>query len=736
VNLDLSEEQQLLVDSFGRLFAELGGTSRSRERLAHGVDRELTKSLGEMGALAMRSPRSDMGSLSVFEAILLLEQAGRVVASVPLAETLVAVRLIGDCGDAAAGEWFDKLASGDAVVTLALSNAATAPNQLVHFGADADVVVALDGDRLCLYRGGLTSVGNDHGSYRLARFSPAQAEVVAELAQGSDAVRLHAAAVEEWKLLVAAELYGMAGASLDLSVAYAKERQAFGRLIGSFQAIAHPLADHTVNLEGAKLLTWWAAWAASRNDKNAPAGVSMAFFWAISTADQATRRALHTLGGYGLPLEHDSQLYFRRAKARALILGDPGDELARAAERLWLGAEAPTIDAGEVGVDFTLGADAEAIASETAETLQRLMTPERRAKMQDSYEGHNPEIATAMAKEGLLFPSWPKEWGGRDAAPLSHLAILQAWRENGVASHSQTTTDIVGYMIMKFGGEALLRDVMPQIASGEAPCCLGYSEPSGGSDIFAAQTKATWDEHRKVWLINGQKMWTTGANLAKYILILTRTEPGSVRHHGLTLFVLPMDTPGIEVHPIFTMMDERTNTTFYSDVAVPDEYRLGPVGGAMTVMGAALAKEHAGVYGSGDRRYLEGILEWAQKPGADGQIRFAHRDTRKRIARAATITQIEDLLARRAAWYAGAYPNAGRTVYGPMAKLFHGESSQASYADLMDLAAPDSLAGDAGLLTELEHLHRQVQVESIAGGTSEIQRSQIAEVYLGLPKSR
>ena len=116
MNLDLSDEQQLLVDSFGRLFAELGGASRSREKLAHGVDRELTRSLGEMGALAMRSPRSDMGSLSVFEAILLMEQAGRVVASVPLAETLIAVRLIGDCGHATASEWFEKLATGDAVV--------------------------------------------------------------------------------------------------------------------------------------------------------------------------------------------------------------------------------------------------------------------------------------------------------------------------------------------------------------------------------------------------------------------------------------------------------------------------------------------------------------------------------------------------------------------------------------------------------------------------------------------
>jgi len=736
VNLDLSEEQQLLVDSFSRMFAGLGGSTRARERFAPRLDRELLGKLGESGALALRSSRSEMGPVSLFEAMLLLEQAGRALASAPLAETIVVGRLLGDAQGDAASRWFEKLANGTGVASLALFDAAVHSNQLVQFGADADMVVALDGERLGLFAGGLTPVAQDHGDYRLARFDPRNAELLAELGRGDAAALLHAVAVEEWKLLVAAELCGMAAASLDLAVDYAKERHAFGRPIGSFQAVAHPLADRAVDLEGARLLTWWAAWQAARNADDAAAAASMAFYWSATTADQATRRALHTFGGYGLSREHDAQLFFRRAKARALLLGDPGNELARVTERLFVTRSGPTVPTGDVGIDFSLGAEAEGIARETVTLLERLMTPERRAKMVDSYDGHNPDISTALAAEGLLYPEWPKEWGGRAASPLAGLAALRKWEECGVAPHAQTVTTMVGRTVMRFASEEVRNEALPRIASGQSVCCMGYSEPGSGSDIFAAQTKAAWDEERQAWVINGQKMWTTGANLADYILLLTRTEPGSVRHKGLTLFFVPMDTPGIEVFPIHTVMDERSNATFYTDVIVPDKYRIGEAGGGIDVMAKILVLEQAGVYGPGDRRMLPVILDWARKPRADGSVPLDDKDTRKRIAKLALVAQVGDLLSMRGAWFAAAHPDAGRTVYGPMAKHFFGDNSQPVYADLMDLAAPDTLEPDPTALAMVEHLHRQIQVSTVYGGTSEIQRSQIAEVFLGLPKSR
>src|SRR6185369_16990765 len=170
MNLNLSDEQELLVSSFSRLFADMGGSTRARERFAPGLDRELLRTLAEMGVLAMRSARSEMGPLSVFDAMLLSEQAGRALVSLPLSETLIATRLVGMSDAPEAAACFDRIASGDAVAAFALFDASSRPGQFVHFGADADFVVALDGDRLALFEGGLTPLLHDHGDYRFARF--------------------------------------------------------------------------------------------------------------------------------------------------------------------------------------------------------------------------------------------------------------------------------------------------------------------------------------------------------------------------------------------------------------------------------------------------------------------------------------------------------------------------------------------------------------------------------------
>ena len=731
MNLDLNEEQQLLHDGITRLCAELGGSTRARERFAPGLDREALRRIAEMGLLAIRSPEGEMGALSVFEAMLVTEASGRALLSVPLVETILAVRLLSGIDR----DWHDAAAKGERIISLALHDAQAVPKQLVHYGAEADGVIALSGDRLALYRGGLTPLETDHGAYRLARFDVGAAECVAVLATGPNAITRHASTIEEWKLLTAAELCGMAGASLALAVDYAKERKAFGRPIGSFQAIAHPLADRAVDLEGARLLAWWAAWRAARHPTDAPAGVSMAFAWAATMADQTTRKALHVFGGYGLALEHDAQLFFRRAKARALLLGDPGDELATVADRLWRDADAGTIETADPAIDFSLGEKAERVAADTEALLARVMTPERRARMHDSYDGHDAEITTELAKEGLLFAEWPKEWGGRAAGPIAGLAALRSWEKMGVAPHAQIVSSMVGQIVMHFGSDQARSEILPRIADGRSVCCMGYSEPGSGSDIFAASTRADWDETRQAWVINGQKMWTTGANLADFLLILTRTDRGATRHEGLTLFIVPMATPGIEVHPVFTVMDERSNGTFYSDVVVPDAYRIGPVGGGVGVMAKALTLEQAGVYGPGDMRIFPTVLEWARRPDASGTAPIERTDVRKRLARAAIVAQVGDLLSMRGAWFAEAHPDAGRSVYGPMAKHFYGDHSQTIYSDLMDLAAPEVL-DPHGPLGTIEHMHRQIQVATVYGGTSEVQRSQIAEVFLGLPKSR
>jgi alkylation response protein AidB-like acyl-CoA dehydrogenase len=191
-------------------------------------------------------------------------------------------------------------------------------------GAVATIVVGLDGDELVAVEAEPAGrlVGHDLGRTALAdRSLRIGARTV--LASGDDAKALHARAVDEWRSLTAGALVGLAGAALELGVEYAKQREQFGVPIGSFQALAHRLADVATGVEGAQLLAREAAWAADEGARDAVALARMAFLFAARAAQDTSAAALHVHGGYGFTLEYDVQLYLRRAKAWPLALGDP-----------------------------------------------------------------------------------------------------------------------------------------------------------------------------------------------------------------------------------------------------------------------------------------------------------------------------------------------------------------------------------------------------------------------------
>lgn len=742
MNLDLSEENNLLVSMVERLLSGAGGVDRLRKLQPGTVDRDLYRELAQMGILTMRSLPTDDGGSPLFDTLLAMERAGRHLPRLPLAETIVAASLLGRSSALAAPGWLERVGSGEAVVTLALHDVADRPDQLVAFGGACDAVVFRRGAGLYLQEGPVTAVTADHGDQALGRFAATGTPVI-ELAAGEAAVALFAAAIEEWKLLISAELWGLSAAMLEMASRHANERHQFDRPIGSFQAISHPLADRAVDNEAARLLGWWTAWLlgevgtqGGESAREAGAAISMTFAWSAKTADATARRALHTFGGYGLSLEHNAQVYFRHAKALPLLLGDPNAEMIRVADRLWRGAEAVLPDGGPCPLSFGVDEETRSITEDTRAILEPLMTPELRASLPDSYDGHVPAIAKALGRAGLLYADWPQEWGGRGAPANAMLAALRVWDELGYPGHAQSVTNMVGHIVREFATDEVRQLVVPRLAAGEALCSMGYSEPGSGSDIFGCQTKSRWDEDSKTWIINGQKMWTTGANLADYVLLLTRSEPGSTKHRGLTLFLVPMNAEGVEVHPIHTVMDERTNATFYTDVKLDDSWRIGPVHNGIKVMTWALTLEQLGAFGAGDRRALPALLEWAAQPDEDGRPRLESKDVRRRLGLFELQARAGELLADRATWHALSHPEAGRTGYGPMSKLFYSEMVQQVLADLMDMTAPDCLVNGSGPLAEVERLYRQSQVATVYAGSSEIQRSQIAEVFLGLPRSR
>ena len=732
MKLDLSEEQTLLSESVSRFLRVESSPARVRAAEPLGFDRALWAGLVEMGVPAMHVPEAaGGGGMSLLDAVLVAEQCGRYLASAPIVEVIVATRLLAEFG---AGDWLARIGGGEAVVTLALHDAALCPIQAVPGGAVADAVLYLLGDDIRLCTATPADAPANLGKSPLARLNLADAVACQRVASGGPARAAFLAAIEEWKILTAAALAGLARRALEMAADYASEREAFGRLIGTYQGISHPLADSIVDIEGARLLVWRAVWAIARRREDAAASVSMAFWWASQAAGTALIRSLRTFGGYGLSVEYDIQLYFRRGKAMALSLGDPKDELVRVADRLWRGATSPLPPSGDVAIEFGYGEAAERFGSELSAFLAANLTPEMQARARASFDGYDREMQEKLAAAGFLYPDWPHEYGGQGLGAYELSILGVAYEAFDVSRVIIGTTNMGARMVMMFGSDSLKDEALPRFARGFASSCLGFTEPGSGSDIFAARTRATPDGGD--WIVNGQKIFTTGAHVSDYVLLLVRTDPEAPKHKGLTMFLVPMNLPGIAVFPIHTMQDERTNTTFYADVRVPDRYRLGPVGGAVGVMAAAMKLEHSGEgYHVSQPALIHAAVIWARSALDDsGRPRIDSADVRARIARAAVHNEVADLLCRRAVW-AGVEGVESR-AFGPMSKLFTSETYLRDSADLLELAAPASLFEGQDAAGILEFKHRHSVGTTIYGGTSEIHRSVVAEQALGLPRTR
>jgi alkylation response protein AidB-like acyl-CoA dehydrogenase len=740
LNLDLSDDQRLLSESFLRFFEEESSIERVRKAEPLGFDTALQKALADMGALTMRLSEDAGGGFTLLDAALVCEQAGRQLASAPLFETIVATRLLSELDGTDAKAWLERASGGETIVTLALHEARPGVAQVVPAGAVADAVLALEGDEVflrALSRRNETEA--NHGSQPIASLVLSGEGAVGEripVASGPEARAAFLAGVEEWKLLTAAGLNGVARRALEVAADYAKERIAFDKIIGSYQGVAHPLADRATEVDASQLLTWWAIRQIADGSPDAAAAVSLAYWWACKTADATTRQAIHTHGGYGVTMEYDLQLYFRRAKAWPLVLGDPTAELTLAGRRLWL-AEGPTPlpKTADVGLDFEFGEEADALANETRELLASITSDEWRATHHWSFDGYDPEVNRKIGEKGLVHPSWPVEWGGRGAHPFAASLALSTWDEYGVSGHAQGVSHFVGATLLQFASDELKDKVLLDLGRGITNTALGYSEPSGGSDIFAAKTRAVWDEANKEWVINGQKMFTSGANICDYIFLVTRTDPDAPKHKGLTIFLVPTNAPGVEIHPIYTVGDERTNATFYADVRVPDINRVGEVNGGLKVLSNALVLEHGAGYRPGEHGLVDIAVEWARTPGPDGARPIDDPSVLQRIARVKAHAWIKELLSKRAMYQGVTHPHR-RTAFGPMSKVFASEAYQKDMSDLIDLTAPASLFHAAQGLGDIESGHRAAQVGTIYGGSSEVHRSMIAEVGLGLPRSR
>jgi alkylation response protein AidB-like acyl-CoA dehydrogenase len=336
-----------------------------------------------------------------------------------------------------------------------------------------------------------------------------------------------------------------------------------------------------------------------------------------------------------------------------------------------------------------------------------------------------------VLEAGYIVPTWPAAWYGR-AYPNELAAVIeQGFAAAGAPGACQDKHNIAANTALKFGTQKLQNDLIRDLLTGRAVPCLFYSEPGAGSDLAGVRTTAVKDGDH--WVVNGQKVWTSGAAKADYALMIARTDWDVPKHRGLSYFVVPMRQPGIEVRPLVQITGEsHFNEVFITDAIVPGEYLVGEAGNGWRVLQTALAYERS-IMGDGARASRHGSL-------ADDLIGLARKHgclddpvVRHRLARVLALRELNALNNARAKADAEQGTSSSVMSLGKlaMANILHAEAGLRTEI----IGAHSLLAGDENPeADDVNFLALNAFFTSIGGGTNQIQRNIISERVLGLPR--
>jgi len=361
----------------------------------------------------------------------------------------------------------------------------------------------------------------------------------------------------------------------------------------------------------------------------------------------------------------------------------------------------------------------------TRENMAQIVdTPKRRAFM------------AKLGEQGWLGITWPKEWGGQDGDGVYEYLLNEALARRGGPQIGKGV-GIIGKTILRHGSEKLKREFLPKILRNEVEFAVGYSEPDAGSDAAAMKLRATRDGDG--WRLNGQKTWTTSAHFAEWYWVGARTDPEAPKHAGITLFLVPLDHPGITIRPIWTMGDERTNDVFFDDVWVSDDYVVGDLNHGFQYISEALDLERFTMFTfSPIQQRLDLLTQYVKTETCDDQPLRTDPVIRQRVAQLVTQSEVARVLGLRFLSQS-VKGKAAPTIASSEYKLYATELSKRLADASMDMAGPGSQlrvgTEDAPLAGRAESTYRYTVIDTIGGGASEIQKNIIARRKLGLPKN-
>ncbi|HJY00624.1 MAG TPA: acyl-CoA dehydrogenase [Streptosporangiaceae bacterium] len=717
MSIAITEEHRALAQSVADFLTDHQSRAAARSLLDAEVDTlpAFWAELANLGLLGLHVPEELGGSgFGLPETLVVAEQMGRYLAPGPFVPTVITSAVLAAAGpDELQKRLLPGLADGSVIGAAALGGevtyadgAATGKAGVVISGHLADVLLVPAGDDVLVVEKSAGGV---------------QARVPANLDQSRRAARVTLDAATATVLpgarqlltdvaraVLAAEAVGVAAETTEQAAEYAKARQQFGRPIATFQAVKHHCANMLVAAELATAATWDAGRAGIGGGDQFSYTAAIAAVLAVPAAVGNANLNIQVHGGIGFTWEHDAHLYLRRAAAVAAVL----DTEKAAIEVTGLVRRGVRRAAA-----IELPPEAEPVRAAVGPDVARLRDLAGEQRKQ------------ALIESGYAMPHWPKPWG-RDATAIEQLVIEQEFTAAGIKRPSLGITSWIILTLIQYASpDQVARWIRPALSQDVIWCQL-FSEPGAGSDAAGIRTRATRTEQG--WRINGQKVWTSGAHEADFGLATVRTNPDAPKHEGITMMVIDMHAPGVTVRPLkMPNGDSNFNEVFFDDVFVPDSDVVGPVDGGWTVARATLGNESVSIGGGDGGRIMPAEAFIAPLDAHPERLAGGAGRVGRHIAR----THMMSVLNQRSAYRAVADSGKGHGPgpEGNITKLLLSEIGHETAAIMAELAGPDGafLEGKGAMAAMLVLMNRAM---SIAGGTSEIKRNQIAERILGLPR--
>jgi alkylation response protein AidB-like acyl-CoA dehydrogenase len=777
------ELQRLLRDS-AAAFARRGGIARVRalRAKAPGFDRAVWTQMAGQGWLGILVPDEHGGQeLGFAEMAVVVEELARLLAPEPLiGGAVLAAKLIeGGSNDRLKVAMLPKIASGETIIGAGLTgrfgalepdgigvNATpmgtdtllngAAPHVDPGPGADAFIIAARDtAGSVALYHVPANAVGLDRADDLRAdgtfastlTLSNVTVSAADRIASGETAVAAIRRAMDAASVMTSAALLGVMKQAFEITIDYLKTRVQFGKAIGSFQA----LQVRCVELYIQQQLAIGALADAVRtlDDPHAsPDQISMAASRAKSrcgdAAHQICREAIKLHGAIGFTDEYDVGLYLRRAMTLNAWLGNPSEHRRRFTALLKASGSLRASNRDRESVPFST-----VFLSDRKENVDWNSFSDRefRAGIRAWFEKNAPSHLknlgrrvtpaemkpwfTALAEKGWNAPAWPTQYGGMGLSPSKQIIYIEERERAGVPRTSEHGVAMLGPLLMQFGTEEQKKKYLPRILTNDDVWCQGYSEPNSGSDLASLQTEAVLDGDH--YVINGSKIWTSGADLANKMFLLVRTARGPKKQEGISFLLIDdMKTPGLTVRPI-EMVNGITELCqeYFENVRVPKENVVGEVNKGWTIAKSLLGFERLN---SGSPRRpqapLANLEQVARAAGLWDEPEFQSKYAKVYL-------DLEDL----GSLYQSFCDAVGKgEELGPevsQLKIFAAETTQRITELLMETA------GGAGAINALQQFgDDMIQVIApfylvfpmmIASGSNDIQRNILAQRVLGLP---